>query len=221
MDSLTLVCPQKAQAGLTVFYTTPAGVKCATKVPKGVRPGERFTVQFPERREKRTQKKTLNQSHSTKLLEAYEKKKSLSASASCPGLPTAEDRDLIEAYKLRRKNGELGDENYWRAKGFRASGCGEEKKKSVNGFGAPKWSPYYRANIEGEKAVEKRKETLGDQAWWQSYGFKGSMSEHKKRDYGNGVPIWSPYHRSKSIDNTPNNDLNLPCVFLFFSLIFS
>ncbi|KAJ1452922.1 hypothetical protein M885DRAFT_525598, partial [Pelagophyceae sp. CCMP2097] len=41
-----------------------------------------------------------------------------------------------------------------------------------------------------------RRPKLPDQGWWEQYGFKGGMSEEKKRDYGNGVPTWSPYHRS-------------------------
>ena len=39
---------------------------------------------------------------------------------------------------------------------------------------------------------------LGDQEWWEQFGFKGAVSEEKKRDYGNGVPGWSPYSRVRS-----------------------
>ena len=45
------------------------------------------------------------------------------------------------------------------------------------------WTPGFTDYVE---------EGLGDQAWWEQYGFKGALSEEKKRDYGNGVPNWSP-----------------------------
>ena len=32
---------------------------------------------------------------------------------------------------------------------------------------------------------------------------KISVSEEKKRDYGNGVPKWSPYHRMDEASNQP------------------
>ena len=57
-----------------------------------------------------------------------------------------------------------------------------------------------------QEAKERSAKALGDQAWWEQYGFKGAISEDKKRDYGNGVPKWSPYHRmdEKDIDLPPS-----------------
>ena len=37
---------------------------------------------------------------------------------------------------------------------------------------------------------------LGDQEWFEQFGFGGAVSEEKARDYGNGVPMWSPYFRN-------------------------
>ena len=37
---------------------------------------------------------------------------------------------------------------------------------------------------------------LGDQEWFEQFGFSGAVSEEKARDYGNGVPMWSPYFRN-------------------------
>ena len=30
----------------------------------------------------------------------------------------------------------------------------------------------------------------------EQFGFSGAVSEEKARDYGNGVPMWSPYFRN-------------------------
>ena len=195
---LTLVCPRKAKPGQTVYYNDSKGQKCATKVPPNVKPGQRFEVTQLFCGDPKEKEETMKTSHSTELLKAYNEKSGgkLGNSKSCPGLlkeMKQEDRDLLNAYMERQKKG--GDENYWKAQGFRASGSPENMPtKSINGFGAPKWSPYYRS--KNPDIQPKKKETLGDQAWWESYGFKGAMSDQKKRDYGNGVPIWSPYYRS-------------------------
>ena len=38
-----------------------------------------------------------------------------------------------------------------------------------------------------------------DAYWFQQFGFKtGGVSEEKARDYGFGVPMWSPYYRAKA-----------------------
>ena len=37
-----------------------------------------------------------------------------------------------------------------------------------------------------------------DAYWFSQFGFKmGQVSEEKKRDYGFGIPFWSPYNRPK------------------------
>ena len=46
------------------------------------------------------------------------------------------------------------------------------------------------------------------------YGFKGAVSEEKKRDYGNGVPNWSPYHVTTDTSEKP--PLNLPADAYWF-----
>ena len=118
---------------------------------------------------------------------------------------TWKDRQLIEEYKKRRDAGLVTDEAYWQEQGFKAVGDPSkisEKKKKDYGFGAPKWSPYYRSNQTKEQieAIAKApvESALGDQEWWEQFGFKGAVSEEKKRDYGNGVPGWSPYSRVRS-----------------------
>ena len=118
---------------------------------------------------------------------------------------TWKDKQLIEEYKKRRDAGLVTDEAYWQEKGFKAVGDPSkisEKKKKDYGFGAPKWSPYYRSNQTKEEidkiAAAPVESALGDQEWWEQFGFKGAVSEEKKRDYGNGVPGWSPYSRVRS-----------------------
>ena len=86
---------------------------------------------------------------------------------------------------------------FWKRQGFRAAGDPDTltaQKKKDYGYGAPKWSPYYRRSdkVMSQEAKERSAKALGDQAWWEQYGFKGAISEDKKRDYGNGVPRWSP-----------------------------
>ena len=39
-----------------------------------------------------------------------------------------------------------------------------------------------------------------DAYWFSQFGFKmGQVSEEKKRDYGFGIPFWSPYNRPKEV----------------------
>ena len=108
---------------------------------------------------------------------------------------TDADRALIADYKIRVKGGKVTDEAYWKSVGFKAVGDPDaisEKKKKDYGFGAPKWSPYYRSSQTKEQidkiAAAPVESALGDQEWWEQFGFKGAVSEEKKRDYGNGVP---------------------------------
>jgi len=73
-----------------------------------------------------------------------------------------------------------------------------KKKKRDYGNGVPGWSPYHRADElkPGEKPGEKTG-LPADAFWFQQWGFRtGAVSEEKRRDYGYGVPMWSPYYRS-------------------------
>ena len=109
---------------------------------------------------------------------------------------TDDDRRMMGEYLERQRAGKCTDEGYWKAQGFKAIGDPTKvsaKKKKDYGFGAPKWSPYYRHKLKHvDPSKLHARQTLGDQAWWEQYGFKGAVSEEKKRDYGNGVPNWSP-----------------------------
>ena len=68
-----------------------------------------------------------------------------------------------------------------------------------------------------QEAKERSAKALGDQAWWEQYGFKGAISEDKKRDYGNGVPRWSPYHRSADLkEGEIREKTNLPADAFWF-----
>lgn len=150
----------------------------------------------------------VSQDHSKALLSAYSE---LGKSKSCSSLKKGlsdEDRELIDEYRQRQRRGELGDEVWWGKRGFKG-----QKQHDENGNGAPKWSPYYHASPTAPVVKKEVKTTvLGDQAWWEQYGFKGSVSLEKKRDYGNGIPGWSPYHRSRepSADEPPKPKVNLP-----------
>ncbi|KAJ1452923.1 hypothetical protein M885DRAFT_525601 [Pelagophyceae sp. CCMP2097] len=96
------------------------------------------------------------------------------------------DQQLVERYLQR-----------CRARpGVRPGGRGavSDEEKRDYGFGAPKWSPYYRAEGPAPGAPARARRSLGDQAWFKQFGFKGAVSAAKQRDYGNGVPKWSPYH---------------------------
>jgi hypothetical protein len=150
--------------------------------------------------------------------------RSLRRSVSRPEITTA-DRALITAYQARQRAGKCQDEGFWKQQGFRAAGDPDaltaEKKKDY-GYGAPKWSPYYRQlepdKVRSKEAQERSTKALGDQAWWEQYGFKGSMSEEKKRDYGNGVPGWSPYHRADELKpgEKPGEKTGLPADAFWF-----
>lgn len=47
------------------------------------------------------------------------------------------------------------------------------------------------------RPAAKKKTNANDEDWWHSFGFKasggGEVSEQKKKDYGFGIPAWSPY----------------------------
>lgn len=238
-QSIVLVCPRDARPGQLLYYTDN-GKRCATTLPLGVFPGDRFRVDKVSVDDKLTSSQKLFSSHSTTLLQAYgEKHAAAGTSTQRHKLQTSKsfanihvtygqrpretkrkdklspaDRELVDAYCRRQRRGELGDERWWGKQGFRA-GTKEVRKRGSNGYGAPKWSPYYRTPATDHHSAQRKNvpepsgakpdSVLGDQAWWATYGFKGSISEQKKRDYGCGIPAWSPYYRSKDL-GTDEND---------------
>lgn len=245
-QTIVLVCPRDARPGQVLYYSDN-GKRCATTLPPGVFPGDRFRVDKVSVDDKTTSTRKLFSSHSTKLLQTYGEKHAatgtttqkpkLQKSKSCANIHTTHDqyqretkredklspadRELFDAYCRRQRNGELGDDRWWGKQGFR-SGPKEVRKRGSNGYGTPKWSPYYRTPVIVNHGTQRdntpdptgRKPdfVLGDQAWWAQYGFKGSISEQKKRDYGCGIPAWSPYYRSKEPGTDENDEppVNLP-----------
>ena len=130
-------------------------------------------------------------------------------------LITKTEMAMVNEYRQRVRNGLVGDENYWRQFGFKIAGgqtaMSEEKARDY-GFGIPKWSPYYHgAQLSGDTRAQEAAAARtngvggkpGDQGWWQQWGFKGSLSEEKRRDYGDGVPMWSMYYHSKRTEEYP------------------
>ena len=244
-DVVVLVCPEGAGPDQPIFFRD-RGEKCKTVVPRNVRPGQRFRVKRSEcllrkKERPRTAQAALRSRRpdgvpelKTQEMDAHAKStqdmmdlmmpRSLRRSVPRPEITTA-DRALITAYQARQRAGKCQDEGFWKQQGFRAAGDPDaltaEKKKDY-GYGAPKWSPYYRQlepdKVRSKEAQERSTKALGDQAWWEQYGFKGSMSEEKKRDYGNGVPGWSPYHRSDELKpgEKPGEKTGLPADAFWF-----
>ena len=217
-DEVVLVCPENTVSGEALFFRD-GGVKCQTTVPPNIRPGQRFKVRKSEcsingnapKRPPRPVKDVKPKAFPAPLLQgetkppadlnAHVDKKDPFRDPFVRDLPnvTWEDKALIEQYKKRRDAGLVVDGAYWKDNGFKAVGDPltiSEKKKKANGYGAPKWSTYYRPKKAPEGPPSPQK--LGDREWWASYGFKGAVSEEKKRDYGNGVPNWSPYSHATS-----------------------
>ena len=120
---------------------------------------------------------------------------------------------MVQEYKRRRDNGEVSDEAYWKQFGFKFSGGQTEISAEAMrdyGYGIPKWSPYFTQDVGDIAALAAARDargagagTLGDASWWEQYGFKGTISEEKKRDYGNGIPKWSPYNFKPEDPNLP------------------
>lgn len=240
-DDVVLVCPEAARPGQPIFFRD-GGEKCKTTVPRGVRPGQKFTVRRSECRLNPRKAPASRPASAQPLLRdpkkaqpvpklATEKAapdpmdlmmpRSLRRAVSRPEI-TAADRVLIDRYKARQRAGMCQDEGFWKQQGFRAAGDPDAltaAKKKDYGFGAPKWSPYYRQSdkVMSQAAKERGAKALGDQAWWEQYGFKGAISEDKKRDYGNGVPGWSPYHRADDLKpGEVREKTNLPADAFWF-----
>ena len=114
---------------------------------------------------------------------------------------------MVADYRQRVKDGKCGDESWWRSWGFKAAcegGSLSAEKQRDYGCGVPKWSPYFNAATLGARAQKATVGGFGDGAWWAQWGFHGAVSEHKRRDYGDGVPRWSMYyHSQREKDYTP------------------
>ncbi|KAH8050669.1 beta-lactamase [Aureococcus anophagefferens] len=214
-DVVVLVCPEGAGPDQPIFFRD-RGEKCKTVVPRNVRPGQRFRVKRSEcllrkrsgrgraQAALRTRRPDGVPELKTTELDAHAKStqammdlmmpRSLRRSVTRPEITPA-DRALITAYQARQRAGKCQDEGFWKQQGFRAAG-----------------DP--AALTAEEEGLRLRRA----QAWWEQYGFKGSMSEEKKRDYGNGVPGWSPYHRSDELKpgEKPGEKTGLPADAFWF-----
>ncbi|KAH8064320.1 beta-lactamase [Aureococcus anophagefferens] len=226
-DVVVLVCPEGAGPDQPIFFRD-RGEKCKTVVPRNVRPGQRFRVKRSEcLLRKKERPRTAQAALRTRRPDGVPELKTTELDAHAKS--TQAMMDLMMPRSLRRsarqRAGKCQDEGFWKQQGFRAAGDPDaltaEKKKDY-GYGAPKWSPYYRQlepdKVRSKEAQERSTKALGDQAWWEQYGFKGSMSEEKKRDYGNGVPGWSPYHRSDELKpgEKPGEKTGLPADAFWF-----
>ena len=196
-DEVVLVCPENTVPGESLFFRD-GGLKCKTKVPPNVRPGQRFKVRKsecsvngqPAKRPPRPQRAQSAPSRRDPKPKAFQAplnfpekkppadpynevdKKDPYRDPFVRDLPnvTWKDKQLIEEYKKRRDAGLVTDEAYWQEQGFKAVGDPSkisEKKKKDYGFGAPKWSPYYRSNQTKEQieaiAAAPVESALGDQ----------------------------------------------------------
>ena len=88
---------------------------------------------------------------------------------------------------------EPGDEEWWALWGFK--GTLSDQKKKDYGNGVPTWSPYHKSTAAAAEPVPKAPVGLpADAFWFKQFGFKcQKLSEDKRRDYGDGIPMWSPY----------------------------
>ena len=75
------------------------------------------------------------------------------------------------------------------------------RRVSSRFMGIPRRSPYFHSQTTGP--IEPVDEPV-DATWFAKYGFRSTgISEEKHRDYGFGVPMWSPYYTSKAKHGEP------------------
>lgn len=174
MDMIPLICPPHARSGQLLYYEAD-GVQHETRLPPGVKPGDRFLVKRPVPVRPVTARVA-------------------PTAAAAVAEPASSREEAKETPKPRPKTARsrLPDQAWWEQWGFRGS-ISELKR---NDCGIPKWSPYHRSN--DDDAVQQPVNLPPDAFWFKQWGFRtGGVSEDMQRDYGHGVPIWSPYYRKK------------------------
>ena len=171
---LTLICPPGAKPGQQLLFKDDDGQRFTTEVPKGVRPGMKFLA------------------HRKALGTGYVGKDGVRFSkvASQSKLRARQPTPMPSAAPSQRSSRQ-------------PSGYGSRQPTSRgvgrNDPNRAKW------DIDTHRTTYRAPSTqrsfppdtpLGDQEWFEQFGFSGAVSEEKARDYGNGVPMWSPYFRN-------------------------
>ena len=200
---ITLVCPRGAQVGQTLLFRDEHGARFSTEVPPGVAPGMKFTA----KRHRAPRPGSVATSRGATPM-----------AASFRGRDGGEFKRVHSESKLFHRPPTPAVLNSARPSTSRSqlpSGRSLPSSRK-QGSGRPGTSSSSRRALP--PVADFADEPLGDQAWWEQWGFKGAMSEEKKRDYGNGVPKWSPYHRANDLKDgeVPGDRTNLPADAFWF-----
>lgn len=173
---ITLICPRGAKPGQQLLFRDESGARFSTELPAGVTAGMKFTAKRnrPPRPGSGTQRRENPMG------------------ASFRGRDGQEFRRVPSATKLFQRPPTPAVLNSARPSSGRSRPPSSARSRGPATARSSRPPSSRRALPPVPDYVD---EPLGDQAWWEQWGFKGSMSEDKKRDYGNGVPKWSPYHR--------------------------
>ena len=176
---LTLICPPGAKPGQQLLFKDDDGQRFTTEVPKGVRPGMKFLA------------------HRKALGTGYVGKDGVRFSkvASQSKLRARQPTPMPSAAPTERSSRQPS------GYGSRQPSAYGSRQPTARGVGSKdpnraKW------DIDTHRTTYRAPSTqrsfppdtpLGDQEWFEQFGFSGAVSEEKARDYGNGVPMWSPY----------------------------
>ena len=166
--------PPGAKPGQQLLFKDDDGQRFTTEVPKGVRPGMKFLA------------------HRKALGTGYVGKDGVRFSkvASQSKLRARQPTPMPSAAPSQRSSRQPLD---YGSRQPTARGVGSQDPNRE------KW------DIDTHRTTYRAPSTqrsfppdtpLGDQEWFEQFGFSGAVSEEKARDYGNGVPMWSPYFRN-------------------------
>jgi len=183
---LTLVCPPGAKPGQQLLFKDEAGRRFSTEVPKGVRPGQKFLAH-----RKALPGGYVGSDGATFAKVASQSKLRARQPTPMPSpLPTQRSTQRSAAPRTQRSAAPSSQQS--RQPSARRVGLGDPNRA--------KWDLATERTARPKPATQREfppNTPLGDQEWFSSFGFSGAVSEEKARDYGDGVPQWSPYFRNK------------------------
>ena len=190
--SLVFRVPEGASAGTQIEFEKD-GQKYRARVPEGVAPGGLFRTVGPKSLEQAVLERALTPGGSGAAAARRARPQSASAAASGqrrsqrPQSASAAAKkkwweDEVKAKKLQAERDER------RLSKFKLGG------KPITEREYMMVQEYKRRRDNGE---------VSDEAYWKQFGFKFSggqteISAEAMRDYGYGIPNWSPYNNSKA-----------------------